>query len=363
MDQVFIRVPFASTGDRTAFPQTTDPAGSVSWSQGFGPDYELERSDPLSKAVPRPGTNYLNWALSQGLAQYQSFGTPEWISAADNAGVAFEYGKGARVRYRANPAAPWVVLESQVDANTLTPQVGSSWALSGVTGRVLKITAILIAGTSVWTPQVGMRTANTVAIGGGGAGSGMPATVVGNWSVAGGGGSGARSERIFTAAEIGVSQVITVGAGGVSNNGTSAVSGGTTSIGSLMTAPGGGGGTVGTGPYGTVQNFTFGRGLPAPAGAGGTFNFPGAQGFSGIANQGTPTAEGPSNGGAGANSPWSGTGGGMINSGSARGGNGVAPGAGGAGTSASAPSSGSVGVTARPGGDGAPGMAYIVEYS
>lgn len=254
--------------------------------------------------------------------------------------------------------------QNAIDDGTLTTLLANLKAAIGLaaSGRFLSVQRFMTGGTYTYTPTPGMKRARVIVIGAGGAGAGIPNTFVGYWSIGGGGGSGAISGRIFTSAEIGASQVVTVGAGGVSNSGVSAVNGGTSSFGTLITCPGGGGGSV----YNSAQSgtgFVYGRGLPAAVGSGGDWNFPGAQGLSGIAYPGSTSGEGPSNGGKGADSPWTGTGGGTVQSGSTIGGAGSAPGAGGAGTSGSAMTSGSVGITARPGGNGADGMTYIEEYA
>ncbi|WFC66338.1 hypothetical protein EUC41_08400 [Achromobacter denitrificans] len=345
------KTPFAATGDKEALATADQPDGKVSLQAGWTPDYELPNDNANYRPVGRAEMNGILSEVTEGIGEMQQFGFAKWQSIDGG------WPLNAHVLHGGT------VYRSTTDNNTAEPGPGVAGWVEAASGRLLNVRTFSTAGTFSYTPSGGMKRAYVVAIGGGGAGSGIPNTFVGAWSIGGGGGSGARSERLFTAEEIGASVSVTVGAGGVSNNGVSAVSGATTSFGSLMTAPGGGGGTVSNSPYGTQQMFIFGRGTGAPAGSGGTFNFPGAQGYSGHAFAGTPSEQGPSNGGAGANSPWSNTGGGEIPSGGAVGGAGSAPGAGGAGTSASAPSSGSTGVTARPGGNGAPGMVYIVEYA
>ena len=53
----FIRFPWATTGDRVEPPFPTDPGGTASYSQGFGPNYELPNTDPNYEPVPRDLTN------------------------------------------------------------------------------------------------------------------------------------------------------------------------------------------------------------------------------------------------------------------------------------------------------------------
>lgn len=95
----FIRFPWATTGDRSTVPFDTDPGGSVSYSQGFGPDYEIAPGDPGWKPVPRDGTNGFYYDLTDNIRQYQLNGAPDWHPAADNGGVAVSYPIDAIVRH------------------------------------------------------------------------------------------------------------------------------------------------------------------------------------------------------------------------------------------------------------------------
>lgn len=111
----FIPVPFAATGDRVEVPVAVDPGGSVSYSQGFGPAYEIAPGSPGTKPVPREETNSLYYDLSDNIRQYQLVGTPPWHPAADNNGVAIAYPIGARV-YHVNK-----VWRSILASNTVEP--------------------------------------------------------------------------------------------------------------------------------------------------------------------------------------------------------------------------------------------------
>lgn len=113
--QYFYRQPFAASGDKTAIPQTTAD-GTVSYEQGYGPDYSLDpATDPDAKRVPRAPTNQLYFDLTENVRQYQLTGTPEWVTPAQNGGSAVAYALGARVRLGD------VTYTSLVAANTSTP--------------------------------------------------------------------------------------------------------------------------------------------------------------------------------------------------------------------------------------------------
>src|ERR1700747_3292863 len=108
MNQYFFKVPFANAGDRTVINQPVDLTGIVSFTQGWGPDYAL---DPATNAnaqdIDRGTMNWLIYTLSLQIQQYQVFGTPEYISAADNGGAAYSYAKNAMVRYQPTTSDPW----------------------------------------------------------------------------------------------------------------------------------------------------------------------------------------------------------------------------------------------------------------
>lgn len=96
-----------------------------------------------------------------------------------------------------------------------------------------------------YTPTAGILYADVEGVGGGGGGGGSGTAVN---EIGAGGGSGGYFKGILSAATIGSSQTITIGAAGAagSSGGGSGGSGGTTSIGSILSATGGSGGTGNT---------------------------------------------------------------------------------------------------------------------
>lgn len=129
-------------------------------------------------------------------------------------------------------------------------------------GFGIKVVTQVFTASGTYTPTSGMVYCVIEAVGGGG-GAGGSTGEAGNIFVGGGGGSGSYSRLTATAATIGASQVVTIGAGGAggasgSNNGSA---GGDTSLGSLCIGKGGGAGL-----YGSVSQ--IGRG--GAAGVAGT---------------------------------------------------------------------------------------------
>jgi hypothetical protein len=161
--------------------------------------------------------------------------------------------------------------------------------------KVQKFTA---SGT--YTPSTGLINAIIECVGGGGAGGGAKGTTA-NYYGAGGGGSGSYSRLYATAATIGGSQTVTIGAGGTAgtageNNGNN---GGDTSVGTLCIGKGGSGGLfgsvnqVGAGGAGGVA----GTGDATPTGTPGiaglyatitTVAFPSGSGASSVLGGGAP---------------------------------------------------------------------------
>lgn len=116
---------------------------------------------------------------------------------------------------------------------------------SGYIGKLLGVRRITASGT--YSPTPGTKKIRVRAVGGGGGGGGVPATAAGTQATAKGGESGAYVEAIITletTADI-IATIGTGGAGGAAGSNTG-VDGGATTLGSLLTCPGGKGGEGGS---------------------------------------------------------------------------------------------------------------------
>jgi len=166
----------------------------------------------------------------------------------------------------------------------------NSTGMQGVRASTIQV----FTASGTYTPPTGLVSANIYIKAGGGSGGGS--TTAGR---GGGGGEGEEAWKLATAATIGASQTVTIGAAaaGIALNTNSAGNtGATTSFGSIVTAIGGGGGTSGTN-----------GGAPGSGGAGGTgknYAMPGDAGQQG-ADPATGTVAASGAGG--------GKGGGIIN--------------------------------------------------
>ncbi|RNM07690.1 tail fiber protein [Dickeya undicola] len=128
MEQKFFRVPFAASGDRQSIPDAADHNGYVSFTNGWGGDYAKDpAADANAKPVEREAMNAILYAITVAVRQYQTVGFPEWITPANNGGVAYQYERGAVVRYRSAQNQPFESYVSIVDGNASTPGADANW--------------------------------------------------------------------------------------------------------------------------------------------------------------------------------------------------------------------------------------------
>jgi hypothetical protein len=224
-----------------------------------------------------------------------------------------------------------------------------TWQASSGANAFNSINIQTFTSSGTYTPTSGMMYCIVQCIGGGGAGGGVAATGAANYAVAGGGGAGEYSVGAFSAATIGASQTVTIGAGGTpgSAGANAGGTGGTTSLGALITSVGGVGG--GGGAVQTLATFEFG-GAGGSGGTGGQVRIGGTAGFYGIGQQGTQLLIG----GSGGNSPLGG-GQGSFSS------NTTGPAASGYGAGGGGSSNGNS-QSAKAGGGGGKGTIIITEY-
>lgn len=221
--------------------------------------------------------------------------------------------------------------------------IWSVTSLGGAAASTSKISVQTFTASGMYTPTPGTQFVMVECIGGGASGGAALSGASDNYQ-GGGGGSGGYSRSYLTAAQIGTSQLVTVGAGGAltSGNGNS---GGATSFGGLCVANGGSGGLIGSSgsnPYGGA-GAAPGTGDIAVAGTIGGFGI--------YNNIGTAPYCLPGLGGVG---PFGGGTGPSIAA--------SAPAATGYGTGGSGGSAYATGAT-RNGGAGAAGICIVTEYN
>ena len=115
-----------------------------------------------------------------------------------------------------------------------------------VSGSLLNVQVFKASGT--YTPTAGMSNCIVQCVGGGGAGGGV--TTIGATFAAGGGGSGGFSQSFVSAATIGASKAVTIGAGGTGVSGAAGNNGSDTSVGTIVIGKGGLGAPTSSVPFG-----------------------------------------------------------------------------------------------------------------
>lgn len=146
-------VPFATGGDQLpdGVPVTLQPDGSISYTLGWGPDYELEDTQPGYKPVGRREMNSMFNAVTWAVGEIQQHGFPLWRVAAA------PYPINAVVR---DGATNW---RSTVENNNTVPGAeGANWvSLSAV----VQATETIVGGVQIATqPEVTAGVSDTDAV-------------------------------------------------------------------------------------------------------------------------------------------------------------------------------------------------------
>jgi hypothetical protein len=71
-------IPFALAGNKTAVPDAVQPDGSISYTEGWGSDYELANTDPSYKPISREQTNQMFNDVTSAIAEVQYNGVSLW---------------------------------------------------------------------------------------------------------------------------------------------------------------------------------------------------------------------------------------------------------------------------------------------
>lgn len=184
------------------------------------------------------------------------------------------------------PIANVNIANPQVTINTSgglsgggTVALGGTLNLSGSGTGFNTINVQTFTSNGTYTPTSGMKFCLAEIVAGGGGAGGAGATGALQVSAGGGGGGGGYARQILSAADIGVSQSVTIGSGGTGGVGTgAATAGGNSSLGALLNANGGD-----AGQSTSAGTLVTAGGGPGGSGGSGDVNIVGSAGGASIA--------------------------------------------------------------------------------
>lgn len=140
---------------------------------------------------------------------------------------------------------------------TTVANITATGTITGFSGRLLGVQSFTSGGT--YTPTSGTGRVIIECVGGGGGGGGTAATSTGQSAIGQAGSSGSYARVYWTSPS---SQTVTIGAAGTAASGSAGGNGGTTSLGSIVSCPGGIGGSLGAATS-NVSAFTTGAAAQA----------------------------------------------------------------------------------------------------
>ena len=271
---------FANDGDLNTVPDAAQPSGSVSYNQGFPILY----STPVGSGgllVPRTAFNQLFYDVTAAIQNWQQNTIAPFITSTMNGGSPYSYSQYNMVLHGG------VAYISLQNSNTDAPPSGK-WAALALGAPILSVKLQTFFSSGTYTPSAGMAYCIAETVGAGAGGGGSTGGGASTASAGGGGGGGGYSRGVYTAATIGSSQTVTIGAGGAAgtSGGGAGGNGGTSSLGSLLSSNGGSGGAGATSTSAVVAATGGGSG----AGGSGSFTITGSSGGTGLALGSTSVA-------------------------------------------------------------------------
>ncbi|WP_340610889.1 hypothetical protein [Xenorhabdus bharatensis] len=115
MTKIF-KTPFAAQGDRVAIPNEVQADGAVSYTQGYGYDYERDQNtDPAAKDIEREKMNGIFHDITEAVGEIQTFGTAQWTVEAQ------PYPLRALVYHKQK------LWQSRIENNKEAPAAGNAW--------------------------------------------------------------------------------------------------------------------------------------------------------------------------------------------------------------------------------------------
>ncbi|MBC8951843.1 phage tail protein [Xenorhabdus sp. PB62.4] len=115
MTKIF-KVPFAAQGDRVSIPNEVQPDGAVSYTQGYGYDYERNQNvDPAARDIEREKMNGLFHDITKAVGEMQTFGAAQWTVEAQ------PYPLRGLVYHKQK------LWQSRIENNKEEPKAGNAW--------------------------------------------------------------------------------------------------------------------------------------------------------------------------------------------------------------------------------------------
>ena len=122
------RYRFGQGGNNASIPDPTQGGGNVSYQEGWGSDYELNRAtEANAKAISRTQHNQLWGEVTGNVNYWQQHLYPDYVPAADNGGTAITYKFGTRVRYTSGVERIYEVINSA--GTTALPTATADWVI------------------------------------------------------------------------------------------------------------------------------------------------------------------------------------------------------------------------------------------
>lgn len=139
----FFKVPFAVQGDKEDIPETVQGDGSVSYTQGYGIDYERKYADDLAKDIPRKKENKLFHDITEAIGEMQQLGLPRWDLVGrpyPNNATVYHDGKAFISLKAGNNVTPVNGLDWKDITDVLVNAVSETELSSAITATELKLT-------------------------------------------------------------------------------------------------------------------------------------------------------------------------------------------------------------------------------
>lgn len=193
-----------------------------------------------AEVPPFQWENFLQNRQDNAILHVFQKGISEWDALSNYYFTA----SGVRSYVQGSNGTIYVAVQDNINQNPVTDTSHTYWDEAfSVKGAIRRVKRVIFSASGTYTPSAGMVFCEVELIAGGGGGGGALGGS-GTSAAGGGGGAGGYAKKIFSAADIGVSKVVTIGVAGTAGvaGNNAGGTGGNSSFGALLTCNGGGGG-------------------------------------------------------------------------------------------------------------------------